>query len=157
MFFFLIYFTHHKLPIWKLIFHSHNTRIFRMCRLVKAWYTFSHKNKLTYLTASKCEKINHIPCRSSHYRMFAVFFIWYLWYLKHHDSQASKQNMILKTYKGLLGTCIKSKKTADIHTYSMYQISSSGLFCQIWLFSMSRKPFLTCTAPRSFDTNVQEL
>ena len=33
---------------------------------------------------------------------------------KYHGSQANKQNMIMTTYKELLGTCIKSKKLADI-------------------------------------------
>ena len=55
--FFSIYFTHLKLPILKLIFHSHNS-----CNLQDVWviesyiYTFSHKIKLTYLTANKSEK-----------------------------------------------------------------------------------------------------
>ena len=46
-------------PILKLIFYSHRTlRIFRMCKSLKATYTFSQKIKLTYLTAKKAEKLD---------------------------------------------------------------------------------------------------
>ena len=53
--FFSIYFTHVRLPIKKLILHSHN-RFFRLCKSLKTTYTFSHKIKLTCLTANKTEK-----------------------------------------------------------------------------------------------------
>ena len=44
------------------------------------------------------------------YRMFAVFT-----YLNYHSSQTkkqskTKQNMVMKTYEELLGTCAKSEK-----------------------------------------------
>ena len=53
--FFLIYFTHLKLPILKLILYSHN-RIFKLCKSLKTTYTFSHKIKLIFLTPNKTEK-----------------------------------------------------------------------------------------------------
>ena len=47
------------MPILKLIFYSHRTlRIFRMCKSLKATYTFSQKIKLTSLTANKAEKLD---------------------------------------------------------------------------------------------------
>ena len=42
----------------------------------------------------------------------------------------------MKTYKELLGTWIKSRKTAYVNTVF------SELFQQIWLFSMSRSACL---------------
>ena len=47
----------------------------------------------------------------------------YLQYLPELPQQPdkNKQNMVMKTYKKLLGTCIKSKKS--IYEHSMYQIS----------------------------------
>ena len=45
--FFSIYFTHLRLPILKLILHSHNKSCkshgLRLCKSLKATYTFSHK------------------------------------------------------------------------------------------------------------------
>ena len=56
--FFSICFTNLKLLILKLIFHLHNLiRICRMCKSLKATYTFSQKVKLTFLTANKSKKI----------------------------------------------------------------------------------------------------
>ena len=56
--FFSIYFTNLKLLILKLIFYLHNTiRISRMCRSLKAIYTFSQKVKLTFLTVNKSKNI----------------------------------------------------------------------------------------------------
>ena len=43
-------------------------------------------------------------------------------YLKYNGSQTNKQNMIMATYKELLGTCIKSKKNSR-YIHSMYQIN----------------------------------
>ena len=70
----------------------------------------------------------------------------------------------MKTYKELLGTCIKSKKTAYINTawtksaskdYSNYFAIFDSSACQgQHAFSMS---VLTCTPPCSSRTNVQEL
>ena len=81
---------------------------------------------------------------------------------KHEKTK--KQNMVMKTYKELLGTCIKSKKTAYINTvctkpaskdYSNCFAIFGSLACQgQHAFSMS---VLTCTAPWSSHTNVQEL
>ena len=65
------YFTHLRLPILKLILHSHN-RIFRLCKSLETTYTFSNKNKLTFLTAKKTWKINHISGRISHEKITAV-------------------------------------------------------------------------------------
>ena len=74
-----------------------------------------------------------------------------------------KENMVMKTYKELLGTCIKSKK-ADINTVCTKSASKDSPNCFAifgssacqgqHVFSMS---FLTCTAPRSSGRNVQEL
>ena len=65
-----------------------------------------------------------------------------------------KQKMVMKTYKELLGTCIKSKKTAYINTvctksaskdYSNCFVIFGSLACQgQHAFSMS---VLKCTAP----------
>ena len=76
-------------------------------------------------------------------------------YLQHLPElpQKQKQNMVMKTCKELLGTCIKSKQS--IYEYIMYQSASNdspncfAIFgssaCQgQHVFSMS---FLTCTAP----------
>ena len=41
-----------------------------MCKSLKATYTFSHKIKLTYSTASKPEKQNNIHGRSSHKKKY---------------------------------------------------------------------------------------
>ena len=72
--------------------------------------------------------------------------------------------MIMKTYKELLGNYIKSKKAAYINTVCAKSASKdySNCFtifgssaCQgQHAFSMSA---LTCTAPWSSQTNVQEL
>ena len=64
-------FTHLKLPILKLILHSH-TRIFRFCKSLETTYTFSNKNKLTFLTAKKPWKISHVSGRISHEKIMAV-------------------------------------------------------------------------------------
>ena len=68
--------------------------------------------------------------------------------------ETRKQNMVMKTYKELLGTCIKSKKTAYINTlctkpasedYSnCFAIFGSSACQGQHAFSMS---VLTCTAP----------
>ena len=68
--------------------------------------------------------------------------------------ETRKQNMVMKTYKELLGTCIKSKKTAYINTVCTKSASKdySNCFaifgssaCQgQHAFSMS---VLTCAAP----------
>ena len=81
-----------------------------------------------------------------------------------NKKQTKKQNMVMKTYKELLGTCIKSKKTAYINTFCTKPASKDysncfaifgSLACQgQHAFSMS---VLTCTAPWSSHTNVQEL
>ena len=75
-----------------------------------------------------------------------------------------KQYMLTETYKELLGTCIKSEKTAYINTVCTKSASKDSLNCfaifdspacrGLHVFSMS---FLTCTAPRSSHTNVQKL
>ena len=72
--------------------------------------------------------------------------------------------MVMKTYKELLGTCIKSKETAYINTVRTKSASKdySNCFaifgssaCQgQHAFSMS---VLTCTTPWSSQTYVQEL
>ena len=74
-------------------------------------------------------------------------------YLKYHGSETKKQNVVMKTYKELLGTCIKSKK-AYINTVCIKSASKDSLNCFAifgssacqgqHVFSMS---FLTCTAP----------
>ena len=46
--FFSIYFTHLKLPVLKFILHSRNG-IFRLCKPLKATYTFTYKIKPTKL------------------------------------------------------------------------------------------------------------
>ena len=83
---------------------------------------------------------------------------------KTNKKNPKKQNMVMKTYKELLGTCIKSKKTAYINTVCTKSASKdySNCFaifgssaCQgQHAFSMS---VLTCTAPWSSHTNDQEL
>ena len=49
------YVTHLRLPILKLILHSHN-KIFRLCKSSETTYSFSNKIKSTFLTAKKPEK-----------------------------------------------------------------------------------------------------
>ena len=73
---------------------------------------------------------------------------------KQTKETTKKQNMVMKTYKELLGTCIKSKKTVYINTVCTKSTSKdySNCFaifgssaCQgQHAFSMS---VLTCTAP----------
>ena len=95
--------------------------------------------------------------------MFAVF----TWTNKARKKKkkTKKQIMVMKTYKELLGTCIKSEKAAYINTVCTKSANSkdySNCFaifgssaCQgQHAFSMS---VLTCTAPWSFNTNIQEL
>ena len=75
-------------------------------------------------------------------------------YLNCHSSQTKKQNMVMETYKELLGTCIKSKKIAYINGVCTKSTSKDSLNCFTifgssacqgqHVFSMS---FLTCTAP----------
>ena len=70
----------------------------------------------------------------------------------------------MRTCKELLGTCIKSKKPAYINTVRTKSASKDSLDCFAifgslscqgqHVFSMS---FLTCTAPRSPHTDVQEI
>ena len=103
---------------------------------------------------------------------FQVYFIWIsknyyqYWVLFTWTTAAArqkKQSMVMKTYKELLGTCIKSKK-AYINTVCIKSASKDSLNCFAifgssacqgqHVFSMS---FLTCTAPWSSHTNVQEL
>ena len=72
--------------------------------------------------------------------------------------------MVMKTYKELLGTGIKSKKTAYINAVCTKSASKDSLNC-FTIFGSSAClgqkvfgiSFLTCTAPRSSHTNVQEL
>ena len=55
------------------------------------------------------------------------------------------QNMVMKTYKELLGTCIKSKKTVYINTVQYLPnnlVKISELFRHIWIFSVSRSACL---------------
>ena len=95
--------------------------------------------------------------------MFAVF-TWTNTAARQKKIKNKKQNMVMKTYKELLGTCIKSKKTAYINTVCTKSASKdySNCFaifgssaCQgQHAFSMS---VLTCTTPWSSHTNVQEL
>ena len=83
---------------------------------------------------------------------------------KQTKETTKKQNMIIKTYKELLGTCIKSKKTAYINTlctkpasedYSnCFAIFGSSACQGQHAFSMS---VLTYAAPWSSHTNTQEL
>ena len=77
----------------------------------------------------------------SEYLKIIINTVCYLQYLPELPQQPDKkQKMVMKTYKELLGICIKSKK-AYIYKYSMHQISwqrFAELFCHIWLFSMSR-------------------
>ena len=55
--FFSIYSAHLKLPISKLVFHSHNIQNLQDVSVIKNYiYTFNHKIKLTYLNANKSEK-----------------------------------------------------------------------------------------------------
>ena len=77
---------------------------------------------------------------------------------------ASRQNMVLKTYKELLGTSIKSKKTAYLNIVCTKSASKDSWNCfvifgysayQGWhVFSMF---FQTCAAPWSSHTTAQEL
>ena len=89
----------------------------------------------------------------------------YLQYLLELPLQPDKkQIMVMKTYKELLGTCIKPKKKAYINTVCTKSASKDSPNCFAifgssacqgqHVFSMS---FLTCTAPRSSHSNVQEL
>ena len=85
----------------------------------------------------------------------------YLPELKQHPDKIKnkKQNMVMKTYTELLGTCIKSKKTRYINTVCIKSASKdySNCFaifgssaCQgQHVFSMS---VLTCAAPWSSHT-----
>ena len=57
-----------------------------------------------------------------------------------------KQTMVMKIYKELLGTSIKSKKIAYINTVCTKSASKA--------FSMS---VLTCATPWSSQTNIQEI
>ena len=66
----------------------------------------------------------------------------------------AKQNMILKTYKELLGTCIKSKKTAYINTVCTKSASKDYSNCFAIFDSSACQGHhafsmyvLTCTAP----------
>ena len=95
--------------------------------------------------------------------MFAVF-TWTNTAARQNKIKHKKQNMVMKTYKETPGTCIKSKKTAYMNTvcnksaskdYSNCFAISGSSACQGQdSFSMS---VLTCTAPWSSQTNVQEL
>ena len=74
-------------------------------------------------------------------------------------ARQKKQYMLTETYKELLGSCIKSKKTVRTKSASKDSLNCFAIFdssaCRgLHVFSMS---FLTCTAPRSSHTNVQKL
>ena len=88
--------------------------------------------------------------------MFAVFT-----YLNYHSSQKkTKQNMTMKTYEELHGTCIKSEKTVYINTACTKSARKDSPECFAIFGSsacQSQHSFLTYTAPRSSHTNVQEL
>ena len=85
------------------------------------------------------------------YWMFAVPFT----YLNCHSNQ-TKENMVMKTCKELLGTCIKSKKQHMQTQYIPNQLvkilwTVSPYLALQHVFSMC---FLTCRAPLSSHTNV---
>ena len=90
----------------------------------------------------------------------------YLPELKQHPNKikTKKKNMVMKTYTELLGTCIKSKKTRYINTVCTKSARKDYLNCFTIFGSsacQSQRSFsmsvLTCTAPGSPQTNVQEL
>ena len=95
--------------------------------------------------------------------LILIFLIYYIWVFKnqlinvssihfkchvsHTNKQTNKQRRIIATYKNEFhGTCIASKKQYKTQYVSTSKNSPKQLFPHIWLFSMSRKPFLTCTA-----------
>lgn len=71
--------------------------------------------------------------------------------------KANKQDTIITTHKKFLGNCIKSKKNSIKQYVSTGKNILNYLFCHIWIFSMSRKPFLTFAAPPSFHKNYRKL
>ena len=83
---------------------------------------------------------------------------------KKQKKTTKKQNMVMKTYKEFLGTCIKSKKTAYINKLCTKPASKDYSNC-FTIFGSSAcqgqhafsRSVLTCTAPSSSHTNVQEL
>ena len=96
----------------------------------------------------------------SEYQIYSKILNVYNIYRKYHACQTNKQNITMKTYTEIFGTCINPKKTEDTYTVCTKSPSKDSLrklFRHIWLFSMSRKSFLTCLVPRSSHTNVQEL
>ena len=115
----------------KLILHSHN-RIFKLRKLLKARNTFSHKIKPKKLkNKSYFGRRSHKKCDCQYCSAKWVLHnqdIWkyskllnvFIIYLKYHGNLTNKQNIIITTYKQLLGTCIKSKTATYI--YSMCQI-----------------------------------
>ena len=115
----------------KLILHSHN-RIFKLRKLLKARNTFSHKIKPKKLkNKSYFGRRSHKKCDCQYCSAKWVLHnqdIWkyskllnvFIIYLEYHGNLTNKQNMIITTYKQLLGTCIKSKTATYI--YSMCQI-----------------------------------
>ena len=95
--------------------------------------------------------------------MFAVF-TWTNTAARQKKIKNKKQNMVMKTYKELLGTCIKSKKTAYINTVCTKSASKDYSNCfAIYGSSACQGQYaftmyvLTCAAPWSSHTNVQEL
>ena len=73
-------------------------------------------------------------------------------YLKYHGSQTNKQNMIMTTYKELLGTWHPNLKKQNIYTVFTKSASKNPPnqpFLHMLLFNMSRKPFVACAATRS--------
>ena len=127
----------------------------------------------TKIWLSICRSENWVLCKVHYFRRlminFQLYFILiylkiiinaeclqYLPELKQHPDKIKnkKQNMVMKTYTELLGTCIKSKKTRYINTVCTKSASKdySNCFaifgsstCQgQHAYSMS---VLTCTAP----------
>ena len=100
------------------------------------YYIWVFKNQLISVSSI------HFKCHVSHTK-------------KQTNKQTNKQRRIIATYKNEFhGTCIASKKQYKTQYVSTSKNSPKQLFPHIWLFSMSRKPFLTCTAfPSSQTTN----
>ena len=68
-----IYSTHLKLPISKLIFHSHNSQNLQDMQVIKSYiYTFSHKIELTYLNSNKPEKQTNLLRSRGHEKSVIV-------------------------------------------------------------------------------------
>ena len=88
--------------------------------------------------------------------MFQAFVLSVMWSRQANKQTNKKNNPNLQ--KWVSWHLYSSKKQYKIKYVSTSKNSPKQLFRHIWLFNMSRKPFLICTAsPSSQTTNSQEL